>query len=117
MARGLFHPGPGAKRGVLTGLTNGGGTFSHPSRSLRYYGLVREAQLNAGFQRVRNWLSDPLNPHAIAELRTNTYTRFTLLSLIRCILDYADAEFTRDTGESNARARTLYQTFGQPAAK
>src|SRR5207247_10610997 len=53
---------------------------------------------------------DPLNPHAIASTRANTYTRFTLLSLVRCFLDFADSEFTRDTAESVPRARILYVT-------
>jgi hypothetical protein len=77
-----------------------------------YYGLVAEASLKAGYERGQDWrwLQDPLNPHAIARGRRNTYTRFTLLSIIRCILDYADAEFTRDTAESIPMARTLYQT-------
>jgi hypothetical protein len=57
---------------------------------------------------VPYWLLDPLNPHAIAATRQNTYTRFTLLTIIRCLLDYADAEFTQDTSESNPRARRLY---------
>src|SRR5262249_4536493 len=38
------------------------------------------------------------------------YTRFTLLTIVRCLLDYADSEFGRDTGESVARARALYDT-------
>jgi len=32
------------------------------------------------------------------------------LAIIRCLLDYADAEFTQDTAESNPRARRLYLT-------
>jgi hypothetical protein len=77
-----------------------------------YYGLIAEASLKAGYGRGQGWrwLQDPLNPHAIAKGRRNTYTRFTLLSIIRCFLDYADAEFTRDTAESTPMARTLYQT-------
>jgi hypothetical protein len=76
-----------------------------------YYGLRREATLASSFQdRVANWLLDPLNPHEIAATRQNAYTRYTLLSLIRCLLDYADAEFTRDTAESVPRARILYTT-------
>jgi hypothetical protein len=55
-------------------------------------------------------MRDPLNPHLIASTRLNAYTRFTLLSIVRCLLAYADAEFTRDTTESLPRARTLYRT-------
>jgi hypothetical protein len=75
-----------------------------------YYGLTHEAALHAGYDRNEDWLQDNLNPHAIAQTRRFSYTRFTLLSLIRCFLDYADAEFTRDTPESVERARTLYLT-------
>src|SRR5262249_54435587 len=57
-----------------------------------------------------DWLLDPLNPHLIAATRANAYTRYTLMALVRCFLEYADAEFTRDTPESVPRARSLYMT-------
>lgn len=62
------------------------------------------------YTRGPEWLRDPLNPHLIAAGRPNTYSRYTLLAIIRCLLDYADAEFTRDTPESLPRARELYRT-------
>ena len=40
----------------------------------------------------------------------NPYSRFTLMSLARCFLEFADSEFTRDTSDSLARARDLYLT-------
>lgn len=49
-----------------------------------------------------------LNPHEIVSVRASAYTRFTLITLARCYLDFADAEFTRDDGEAVARARALY---------
>jgi hypothetical protein len=73
-----------------------------------YYGLLREESLPATLTRAPDWLLDPLNPHAIAETRANTYTRFTLISLIRCLLQDADAEYTNDTAESVPRAAQLY---------
>ncbi len=75
-----------------------------------YYGLIKEESLEGGYERLSDWLLDPLNPHAIASMRPYTYTRFTLLSIIKCMLDYADNEFTFDTGESVPRARKLYET-------
>ena len=75
-----------------------------------YYGLKLEESLSEVYKRAEDWLLDPLNPHLIASTRRNTYTRFTLLSIIRCFLEYADDEFTRDTTESVPRARTLYLT-------
>ncbi|MDL2122821.1 MAG: peptidoglycan-binding protein [Deltaproteobacteria bacterium] len=75
-----------------------------------YYGLKEEEDYESTYKRVSDWLLDPLNPHAIAATRANTYTRFTLFTIIRCFLEYAHAEFTRDTAESTARARTLYMT-------
>ena len=75
-----------------------------------YYGLAIEQNQGELPQRTTHWLLDELNPHAIAALRTesNPYTRFTLMSLARCFLEHADAEFTTDTGPSLARARGLY---------
>ena len=83
---------------------------SDVSKRKIYYGLVVEESLANTYARGKEWLLDPLNPHAIAATRRNTYTRFTLLAIIRCLLDYADAEFTQDTAESNPRARRLYLT-------
>lgn len=73
-----------------------------------HYGLSLEESYGNDFVRAEDWLSDPLNPHLIAGTRTNSYSRFTLIFLIRCLLDYADTEFTGDTVESNARAHRLY---------
>ncbi|HEV8193140.1 MAG TPA: hypothetical protein VGP82_16890 [Ktedonobacterales bacterium] len=73
-------------------------------------GIMDGASLEADYERAENWLLDPLNPHAIAASRKDTYTRFTILAIVRCLLDYADAEYTLDTAESVPRARTLYQT-------
>ncbi len=87
--------------------------FAAPRETRKiYYGLVAEEGLNssADDDRPQNWLRDPLNPHGIAETRRNSYTFFTLMALVRCLVDYADAEFTRDTVESNARAKVLYET-------
>lgn len=73
-----------------------------------YYGLVTEESLEQTFEHAPDWLLDPLNPHMIAFTRRNAYTRFTLFSIIRCLVEFADAEFTQDTAESNNRARQLY---------
>jgi hypothetical protein len=82
----------------------------HVPKKLRkiYYGLTLEENEPAIYQRGANWLLDPLNPHEIAATRKNTYTRFTIMAIVRCLLDHADAEFTRDTPESVPRARLLY---------
>lgn len=85
--------------------------YSQPIKDRKiYYGLTKEKSLPEDSNRAGDWLLDPLNPHLIAETRRNTYTRYTLFSLIRCFLEYADAEFTRDTSESVPRARALYMT-------
>lgn len=76
-----------------------------------WYGLQHEESPDhTTYERAEEWLRSPLYPHPIARTRPNTYTRFTLQSLIRCFLEYGDAEFTRDTSESIPRARTLYET-------
>lgn len=78
-----------------------------------YHGLKLEetqAAVPATLVRPLDWLLDPLNPHAIAAARAGSYSRGTLLTLVACFLEFADAEFTRDTSESLPRARTLYLT-------
>jgi hypothetical protein len=81
-----------------------------PDQRKIYFGLAQEESLAAGYERSADWLLDPLDPHRVAATRRNAHTRFTLLTLARCLLDYADAEFTRDTAESVPRARVLYTT-------
>ena len=63
-----------------------------------------------------HWARD-LNPHQTvvplpsrSPVRPYPYTRYTLLSLVRCFLDFADSEFARDSGELVAHARSLYAT-------
>lgn len=56
------------------------------------------------------WLREELNPHFFARERKNAYTRFTIISIAQCLLDFADSEFTTASDESLARARALYLT-------
>jgi hypothetical protein len=72
------------------------------------YGLVINGDVDYTFVRGADWLADPLNPHAVAATRRDTYTRYTILAVVRCLLDYADSEFTKATSESLPRARELY---------
>ena len=78
-----------------------------------YHGLTLEEELSQTIKRAADWLADPLAPHALGATRANAYTRFTVLSIVRCLLAFADAEFTRDTAESVARARGLYDAAVQ----
>jgi hypothetical protein len=79
-----------------------------------YYGLKLEQNRPPDLSTGPHWLKDSPNPHTIAANQThprpNPYTRFTLMNLARCFLDFADSEFTRDTGESLSRALSLYMT-------
>jgi hypothetical protein len=79
-----------------------------PGIRFTYPPLDPDGAATFSYARLPDWLADPLDVHAIAATRRGTDARFVLLSLIRCLLDYADAEFTRDTGEALARARLLY---------
>jgi hypothetical protein len=91
-----------------------------------YYGLTLENDLTPNtellYRRNILWLKEPLNPHEIVNdsffdpgheesprgARHDAHTRFVVISLARCLLDFADAEFTHDTNESHPRARSLY---------
>ncbi|MBO0793791.1 MAG: hypothetical protein J2P36_22960, partial [Ktedonobacteraceae bacterium] len=73
-----------------------------------WYGLIDEQSIQTVYQTTNLWLIQSLNPHQIALQRAGAYTRFTIMSIVRCFLDYADAEFAGDTSEAIARARALY---------
>ena len=60
-------------------------------------------------ERQADWLLDPLNVHKIVGSRKNADTRYAQISIVRCLLEYADTEFATDTSESVARARRLYR--------
>lgn len=68
--------------------------------------LFRHSKVTAAFNVTDDWLRDPLHPHLIAATRPRAYARFTYFSIIRCLLDYADAEYT---GENVAKAKRLYK--------
>jgi hypothetical protein len=79
-----------------------------PDRRI-YFGLTLENQPSS-YERVPEWLITEMNPHLIARKRQNCYTKATIMAIAGCFQAFADAEFTRDTAVSNARARTLYET-------
>src|SRR5206468_960048 len=62
-----------------------------------YPGLTDEQALAPTFERAADWLLDTMNPHAIAVTRRGSYTRSTVLAIVRCLLDFADDLFTSDT--------------------
>ncbi|HLP32307.1 MAG TPA: neuraminidase-like domain-containing protein [Bacteroidia bacterium] len=80
-----------------------------PNQRKVYYGLVKEASIANVVTGSQDWINSPLNPHAVAVQRANSYTRFTLLSIARCFIEYGDSEFTMDNAETNPRARTFYE--------
>ena len=73
------------------------------------FGLVEEQNLSLDYDRADDFLNDATNTHAIAATRKNTYTRHVLLLIVRCLIDYADALFSRDNAADNAQARELYR--------
>jgi hypothetical protein len=81
-----------------------------PGERKIYYGLEAEEKLPTEFRRTFGWLLDGLDVFTIANDRANAVTRFTLISIVRCYLAFADAEFTRETNESIPLARRLYIT-------
>lgn len=72
-------------------------------------GLTAEKTITTNYSQTSQWLLDSaVNPHQFATQRANAYTRFTLLSIVTCLLSFADSEFTTDSFESLPRARALY---------
>ncbi|GIH06147.1 hypothetical protein Rhe02_42140 [Rhizocola hellebori] len=83
-----------------------------PEQRLIYPGLQFESTLTSDFGRLPDWLAQTaeLNPHLTARKRNRAYTKHTVMAIVRCFLAFGDAEFSRGTPDSNARAQTLYQT-------
>ena len=79
---------------------------SAPAIRLIYPGLTNAANATTSISR---WLANPDNPFTIAGLRKDSQLQFVVMSLVRCLLAYADAEFARDNVESVSRARSLYE--------
>jgi hypothetical protein len=79
---------------------------------LIYAGLDFESRISSDFGRLPDWLAQTaeLNPHLTARKRRSAYTKSTVMSIVECFLSFGDAEFSRSTPDSNARAQTLYQT-------
>jgi hypothetical protein len=71
-------------------------------------GLLHEGSINQYLQ-VPTWTITAPTPHEIAETRAYPYARFMNLTIIGCLLDFADAQFTKYTPESISQARGLYQ--------
>lgn len=55
------------------------------------------------------WLQATLDPHAIAATRDGAYERYAVFLIARCLIDWADAEFSAATSESVPHARELYE--------
>ena len=75
---------------------------------LVYPGLYN-ANAIATYNTALSWLEDPNNPYPLAALRPDSHLHYVVMSVARCLLAYADTEFTADTTESVSRARTLYE--------
>ena len=92
------------------------GVFAHqlpPADRAIYQGLVLESHTVSDYTtRSPGWLAlrEELNPHFFARNRNAAYTRFTVMSIVECLLAYADSEFARGAPDANARARALYQS-------
>jgi hypothetical protein len=85
------------------------GNSSNPRPRKIWYGLIAEEAFAGDIKRINNWAKDPINPHAVADSRQNSYTRYTVISIARCMLDFANSEFTKDDAETVPKARLLYE--------
>ena len=84
--------------------------FDFAGRGLRVEALLPDQDGAPAFARQQDWYEDALNPHAIAATRAGVDQRFILLALVKCLIEYAEAQFAADTAESLALARELYHT-------
>lgn len=70
-------------------------------------GLLHE-RTDSQYLQVPTWTITAPTPHQVAVTRAFPYTRFMNLTIIDCLLDFADAQFTSFTTESISEARGLY---------
>ena len=82
--------------------------YTQPGDRKIYKGLVLEQDDPNDFVRTPDWLLEDFNPHKVAQTRGNVYTRYTIRSLVQCLLAFADDQFTKETDESIPQARALY---------
>jgi Tc toxin complex TcA C-terminal TcB-binding domain/ABC toxin N-terminal region len=85
--------------------------FNLPRHNRKIYRwLELEEGITSVYSHVPEWLVEELNPHIFARNRKNAYSNHTVARIGQCLVEYADAEFARNTAEAVGRARTLYQT-------
>lgn len=74
-----------------------------------YQGLKNGRDSGYNYRISIAWQLDPFNPFAIASTRLGALLRHTIHRYVEDLLDWADAEFSRDTSESINRARELFE--------
>ena len=85
--------------------------YDYGKKKMRFpFNFLANSSSSSSNLNHNDWYSNPIDPHTIASTREDSYLRYTIISLVSCLLDYADAEFTQDNAESLPRARTLYTT-------
>lgn len=82
-----------------------------PSNRIIYGGLELDSgSSNPSYNRnMADWLLDPLNPHKIAMGREYSYLKYTLYTIAQSFISYGNELFSRDTIETVAQARELYE--------
>lgn len=72
-----------------------------------FYGLQMESSIFS-YSQIPTWMINAANPHLIAVTRAEPYTRFTVLQVVQTLLDFADSQYSTETADSLANARSLY---------
>jgi hypothetical protein len=83
--------------------------FPFPPARLVWYGFGETTTGDDAYRNTVEWLSDPFRPFAIARTRQGAMLRHVIFRYVENLLGWADDEFSRDTAESTARARELYE--------
>ena len=71
--------------------------------------LEREKNKSYAATNIDAKANDIENPHTIARMRPNAFTRYTIAAIGRCLIEFGDDEFTKDTSEALAKAHSLYE--------
>jgi hypothetical protein len=74
-----------------------------------YQNLIGDGSAGYEFRDSLAWLRDPFNPYLIAKTRQGVFLRHAIYRYAENVLEWADAEFARDSAEAINRARELYE--------